>query len=124
MRFKLLDYQNLLQDLNIIEFSFTDVNGCSYSKQIEIKGDYLCDIQKGISPNGDGLNDYLDLVAFGGVDLKIFNRYGNVVYQNANYRNQWYGQSNAGKDLPSGTYFYQIQTHFGEAFTGWIQLNY
>ncbi|WP_262674644.1 gliding motility-associated C-terminal domain-containing protein [Paenimyroides tangerinum] len=81
-------------------------------------------MQKGISPNGDGLNEYFDLVSFGGVDLKIFNRYGSVVYEKSNYKNEWNGQSKTGKQLPSGTYFYQIQTNIGEQFTGYIQLTY
>lgn len=123
-KINLIDYLNLINDSNIIEFSFTDANGCEYIKQIEINGNNLCKIQKGISPNGDGLNEYLDLAFFGSVDIKIFNRYGNVVYENSNYKNEWYGQSKNGKNLPSGTYFYQIQTNIGEQFTGYIQLTY
>ncbi|NHM03061.1 choice-of-anchor L domain-containing protein, partial [Flavobacterium difficile] len=44
----------------------------------------LCEIQKGISPNGDGLNDYLELVAN---KVEIFNRYGKEVYTKTNYNN-------------------------------------
>ncbi len=117
-------FSDLLQEINVIEVQVNDINGCYEENKVEVLGKYFCVIQKGISPNGDGLNEYLDLVSFGGVDLKIFNRYGSVVYEKSNYRNEWKGQSNSGKDLPSGTYFYQIQTKIGEEFTGYIQLTY
>ncbi|MEI2419951.1 gliding motility-associated C-terminal domain-containing protein, partial [Arthrospira platensis SPKY2] len=38
-----------------------------------------CSIPKGISPNGDGLNDSLDLSNFDVKRLSIFNRYGRKV---------------------------------------------
>ena len=45
-------------------------------------------------------------------------------YENSNYKNEWHGQSKKGENLPTGTYFYQIQTKIGEEFTGYIQLTY
>ncbi|SEQ22574.1 C-terminal domain of CHU protein family protein, partial [Flavobacterium urocaniciphilum] len=47
------------------------------SVEIELFDNVFCQIQKGISPNGDGLNDYLKLVAN---KVEIFNRYGKSVY--------------------------------------------
>ncbi len=123
-KIKLSDYSNLLQEINSIEIIFTDSNDCLYTKEIQVLGKNFCNIQKGISPNGDGFNEYLDLVSFGGVDLKIYNRYGMEVYSKNNYHKEWKGQNKKGEMLPSGTYFYQIQTNVGEQFTGWIQLTY
>jgi len=37
--------------------------------------------------------------------FKVFNRWGNLVYDKDNYNNEWNGQNNAGEDLPNGTYF-------------------
>ena len=123
-KINLSDYSNVLQEVNTIEVIFTDSNNCLHSKEIQVYGKDFCKIQKGISPNGDGFNEYFDLATYGGVDLKIFNRYGSVVYEKSNYKNEWHGQSKDGKNLPSGTYFYQIQTNIGEQFTGYIQLTY
>ncbi|CAN5474446.1 hypothetical protein BH10BAC3_BH10BAC3_03230 [soil metagenome] len=62
------------------------------------------------SPNGDGINDtwiirYLD--SYPGVDILVFDRYGQQVYHNIGYNNPWDGNRN-GKPLPIGTYYYII----------------
>ncbi len=81
-----------------------------------------CSIPKGISPNGDGLNDNFDLSFFNILKLQIFNRHGKEVYSHGpGYTNQWIGQSNSGGMLPSATYFYTVITPF-ETLTGWVQL--
>lgn len=83
-----------------------------------------CPIQKGISPNGDGINDYLDLRAHGVSSIKIYNRLGAEVYSHGvGYTNQWFGQAKSSNELlPDGTYYYVIISH-GKTKTGWIQIN-
>ena len=82
-------------------------------------------IPRGISPNGDGKNDFLDLSDFSVSKIQIFNRLGQVVYEKRNYKNEWYGQSNSGsKLLPVGTYFYVMQHVLNDIYTGWIYVNY
>ncbi|WP_413511461.1 gliding motility-associated C-terminal domain-containing protein [Myroides odoratus] len=82
-------------------------------------------IPRGISPNGDGLNDFLDLSNYNVTSLKIYNRLGTLVYKTGYYKKEWYGQSNAGnKLLPSGTYFYVMQNVINHTYTGWIYLLY
>jgi len=83
----------------------------------------LCTIQKGISPNGDGLNENFDLTGLNVNKLEIFNRYGKKVYSFSNYTDQWYGQSDNGNELPSGTYYYVIERDNAEAKSGWIYIN-
>ncbi|MEY2703309.1 MAG: putative adhesin, partial [Bacteroidota bacterium] len=80
----------------------------------------ICQIQRGISPNGDGLNDYLELTA---EKVEIFNRYGSKVYSKVNYHNDWFGQSDSGSVLPDGTYYYSVKLLGGELKTGWIYIN-
>jgi gliding motility-associated-like protein len=83
----------------------------------------LCQIQKGISPNGDGLNDNFDLTGLNVKKLEIFNRYGRKVYSYSNYVDQWYGQSDKGDELPTGTYYFVIERDNVEAKSGWIYIN-
>ena len=83
----------------------------------------ICTIQKGISPNGDGLNDSFDLSSFNVKTLQIFNRYGKKVYGRGNYSNEWFGQADNGNELPDGTYYYVIEFNDLPSKTGWIYIN-
>lgn len=107
-----------------IQFSIriTTADGCFVEQPITINN-IFCGIQKGISPNGDGANDYFDLELLDVEKLSIFNRYGLEVYQKNNYKTEWIGQTNDGKELPTGTYYYVIHFRNSEAKTGWIYIN-
>ncbi|HYF67294.1 MAG TPA: Ig-like domain-containing protein, partial [Ohtaekwangia sp.] len=72
-------------------------------------------IPEGFSPNGDGVNDHF-VIGYTGdkkIHLEIYNRWGNLVYKNENYQNDWNGDSMyglvVGSDVPDGTYFYKVQ---------------
>jgi len=63
-----------------------------------------------ITPNSDGLNDSFIVPCTGlypGSELIVFNRWGQEVYRNQDYRNDWYGTYKE-RPLPVGTYFYQL----------------
>ena len=100
-----------------------EVNGCVQNHSIIVDRIY-CDIQKGISPNNDTLNDFFDLRLMNVQQLEIFNRYGTKVYSKMDYTNEWIGQSNAGDELPDGTYYYVIEFKNNQpSKTGWIYIN-
>ena len=90
----------------------------------------------GMTPNGDGANDayvILDigpLIAVGEtapcdwIDNTLFrvvNRWGQIVFEETNYRNDWEGTYTDGSPLPSGTYFIVFEAN-GEAFTTYVDL--
>ncbi|TAH03608.1 MAG: hypothetical protein EAZ15_02690 [Sphingobacteriales bacterium] len=59
------------------------------------------------TPNGDGINDTFEIVGlqnYSNVEIEVFNRWGNQVYKNLNYQNQWLAEG-----LNEGTYYYIIQ---------------
>ena len=93
--------------------------GCETSQTISLSS-VFCDIQKGISPDGNGSNEYFDLSTFSVKNISIFNRYGVEVYQKKNYKNEWRGQTNDGTSLPDGTYYYIITFNDETSKTGWI----
>ena len=99
-------------------------NGCSLAlSDVASVTVQPCSIPKGISPNGDNLNDELDLSFYNIEKLEIFNRYGSKVYSKSNYENEWHGQSDNGNELPDGTYYYVIDFTDIETKTGWIYIN-
>jgi gliding motility-associated-like protein len=68
-------------------------------------------IPSGITPNGDGVNDYWNirwLYKYPENDVTILNRWGDVVYKASPYNNDWYGTYN-GKQLPEATYYYILK---------------
>jgi gliding motility-associated-like protein len=80
-------------------------------------------IYEGISPNGDGKNDYWRIDGIEGYpnnSIRIFDRFNNLVYETHGYSNEtnhWTGQSNHGisRDaLPDGTYFYAVELGDGK----------
>ncbi|HEX3009358.1 MAG TPA: gliding motility-associated C-terminal domain-containing protein [Bacteroidales bacterium] len=87
-------------------------------------------IPEGFSPNGDGSNDFFIIKGADTfvVSLKVFNRWGNMVYESKHYKNDWDGFSNAGlilgTKLPDGTYYYIIDFNNGEKEKiGYITIN-
>lgn len=97
----------------------TTENGCTFTKAIEV-ATTACAISSGISPNGDGDNEFLDLTGFDVLKFKIFSRYGNIVFEQDDYTNQWHGQDKNGHQLPDATYYYYIKLKTGEERTGWV----
>ncbi len=89
-----------------------------------------CDITtfvpEGFSPNNDGTNDYFeipDLKEFPQASLKVFNRWGGLIFESNRYDNRWDGRYD-GEDVPQGTYFYLLDLGIGkDAQKGYIYIN-
>lgn len=75
-------------------------------------------IPTGISPNADGINDFFEIEGienYPNNKLEIYNRWGNKVYEEAPYKNNWNGNVKNASGyiygnglLPDGTYFYLL----------------
>lgn len=66
-------------------------------------------IPNAFSPNGDGLNDTWfipDLPE--NTQVLIFDRWGSLLYQSADYQGDWDGTNPRGEALPTGTYTYRL----------------
>ena len=72
---------------------------------------YCVKVMNAFTPNGDGTNDRWIVTNGTGctnlVKVRVFNRYGQEVYKNDNYQNNWDGMY-GGKPIPDGTYYYTI----------------
>lgn len=102
----------------------TDQN-CTYSDSVFVQ--YVnCDdeLLNVFTPNGDGVNDYFSIdeaIIFPNNKIIIYNRWGNVVFEESGYRNTFNGEG-----LTPGVYFYLFYRDFsnqpGDYYRGFVEL--
>jgi len=87
-------------------------------------------IPDAFSPNSDGFNDYFNIQNLYDVykehKLKIFNRFGVLVFEGNNSK-KWDGYvDNYNEIVPVGTYFYMLELNNTniDIYTGWVYVNY
>lgn len=85
--------------------------------RIEVIDEIQLGVPTGVSPNGDGMNDFwviTGLEKYPDHQVLIFNRWGDLIFEAAPYNNDWAGQSNnttlriTGDEVVDGTYFWVI----------------
>lgn len=97
----------------VVTLSIENIGMCTDTFSLEVCVDPVeLTFYNSFSPNNDGVNDFFEIDGIDGYpqnSLRIFNRYGNLVYSAAPYRNDWNGiNSTNGKPLPDGAYFYLL----------------
>jgi gliding motility-associated-like protein len=91
-------------------------------------------IPEGFSPNDDGINDRFFISGlfdiFPDFRIKVFSRYGNIIYEGNNDIESWDGTANRGlmgkgSQLPTGTYYYVLNLNDPDyqIYKGWVYLN-
>jgi len=63
------------------------------------------------TPNGDNINDTWNLEStflYSDSEIRIYNRYGRLIFQSVGYSSPWDGKNENGNDVPEGAYFYNI----------------
>jgi len=97
-----------------------DSEGCSTPiKYFDVGFDSFnscIEIPSGFTPNNDNIHD--DWVIYGlndfpDVDVKVFNRWGQQVFNSQGYNINWDGKFK-GEDLPTATYYYIIELNQSE----------
>ena len=87
--------------------------GCTVTDSVQVDILDRLYIPDAFSPNGDGIND--DLLIYNGTDqiedIRIINRWGEVVYHASNYDSPWNGRYKE-TIVPQGAYIYLIVTPF------------
>jgi gliding motility-associated-like protein len=100
----------------------TDGNGCrgQDSVTVHVIIDIELDPVNVFTPNGDGINDFFyigGLELFPDSKLVVFNRWGDVVFEQLAYQNDWDGTYH-NNPVPAGTYLYHLQVNaFGQRVT-------
>lgn len=129
----ILDYKGILfSGFEKLTIEVCDLaNNCTRQElTIIVAGDVV--VYNAVSPNGDGLNEVLFLEYISLLEeaknnkVRIFNRWGDTVYEAENYNNTtivFKGISTSGNVVPNGTYFYRIDFNSGAPVkTGFFSL--
>jgi len=91
-------------------------------------------VPDGFSPNDDTYNDWFNIQGLYDIftehQLKIYNRYGDIVFEGNNEK-PWFGRINRGLNnhgsiVPVGTYFYILNLNDPDyrPMVGWVYVNY
>ncbi len=103
-------------------------DNCAQAKVVFELGDLdNCDVPTYLSPNDDGINDYLlipcvDNVANRNNHLQIFNEWGDKVFDASPYKNDFNGNYKS-NPLPEGTYYFIFEHSEAKAQTGFLILD-
>ena len=85
-------------------------NGCSDSDTVivVVEGSSPLIIPNIFTPNQDGINDGFNFSGgcLSAVNKKIFNRWGQLLFESNQIAEEWNGRTKAGEKAPEGTYFY------------------
>lgn len=116
-------FSDIAEGTNILVWSVEN-GACQLSDEMNIT---LFDFpeERGVSPNNDGVNDVLILPgikSFPGTAVRIYTRWGSLVWESENYDDDWGGTNQAGTALPDDTYFYTIELPEGQQYKGFIFL--
>lgn len=108
----------------------TSSDGCVDTSEVNITGPKFTElvditVPNVFTPNEDGENDYFEINYNGDlsscIEMTIFNRDGQIVYQSSGGIHTWDGRSSTGQQFPDGVYFY-IYTINGEEYKGSLTL--
>jgi gliding motility-associated-like protein len=81
----------------------------------------------GFSPDGDGQNDTFTILGvqnYPDNSLLIFNKWGEQVFEQTNYKNDWNGGKTEGENLSSedSVYYYVFKDGKGKSYSGYLQI--
>jgi len=109
----------ICDDLGICDTTYLDINVVDGGTEILV--------HTAFSPNDDGINDYFkvrNIEKYPNNDIQIFNRWGERVFSNKRYKNNWSGDYRS-VGLPDGTYFYFLNVEVNgemKEFSGFVEL--
>lgn len=116
----------LISESGIYFDTISAIDGCDSVVRLELKVSF-CDqeISNIVTPNGDSYNDTWKILfpeRIQGCEVKIFNRWGQLVFESTAYNNTWAGtKGDNNEELPDGVYYYSIMG-CDEDYTGAINL--
>ncbi len=83
------------------------------------------DLPNVFSPNGDGINDFFEIPSSSAlvecIDLKVFNRWGMLMFESSGVYHSWNGRTFQGEPAEEGVYYYTVDVR-GTVYKGSVSL--
>lgn len=94
-----------------------DENESPFSNEICVSDCPIYELPNVFTPNGDGINDiYTPILPYSGVSriqMKIFNRMGNLIFETTSADINWDGtDQKSSKELPTGVFYYVCEVFY------------
>ena len=88
----------------------SDTSGCQGEATVTITVDSLL-VPNVLTPNGDGINDVLELNYYGNgfYQILIYDRWGHQIFSTEDRQARWDGTTASGADAPEGVYFLAVR---------------
>ncbi len=100
------------------QVSLTTGNGVCFDRKTQIVQLAPLEVGNVFTPSVmDGRNDSFEVRAQVQVGLKVFNRWGKLVYENSDYKNEWRGEN-----VAAGVYFYELSLDGDLLCKSWVQI--
>jgi gliding motility-associated-like protein len=114
---------------DILTITICDIGGRCNTTEIPVEVSAEVFVYTGMSPNGDGVNDYFHIDFLPeNTQVAIYNRWGDAVYEESAYdinepSKRFEGKNKNGTDLVAGSYYYKVKYPDGRMKTGYLLLN-
>ncbi|MFN3917257.1 MAG: PKD domain-containing protein [Flavobacteriales bacterium] len=118
-----------------VTLTVTNSAGCSdeFTLNVIVNGIFTLYAPNAFTPNGDGINDLFEIkgeaINEANYNLKIFNRWGEMVFESNSLSKGWDGRTKLGENVPLGIYVWKItatdvfdKTDTPLEFTGHVSL--
>ncbi len=94
-----------------VGFTITSPNGCSGNLARQVVVVDSLSVPNVFTPDGDGVNDVWAITSNGkdNISVKIYSRFGTLVYEDNSPVILWDGKTAFGEKLPSGVYYYVLK---------------
>ncbi len=103
-------------ETTVFTVQVTDENGCNDYDSVTVfvisECDKLFAVPNAFSPNGDGINDVFQIIILDGNgisgNMKIFNRWGEMIFETADITKGWDGTHKSHQALIGGYVYYAV----------------
>jgi len=89
---------------------------CAYNRDVPVHISTV-KVPNVFTPGDGNPNAFFEVISDGKEEVKIFDRWGKLIYENSDYQDDW-----AGENVSAGVYYYQVKVVDRTTCKGWVQV--